>query len=60
MTRKDVCRKYDVISIMMLIVGFWKSFKFWTCIFRGIKFELNANILTRNGYKGVDLCKKSF
>ena len=55
MARKDVCRKYDVISIMMLIVGFWKSFKFWTCIFRGIKFELNANILTRNGYKGVDL-----
>ena len=30
----------------------WKSFKFSTCIFCMIKFELKANVLTGNGYQG--------
>ena len=29
--------------------------EFLTCIFRRFKFELNANVLTCNGYKGKDL-----
>ena len=48
MARKQVCRKYNVISIMMLIINSRDLEKFQ--IFHRIKFQLKANILTRNGY----------
>ena len=52
MARNQVCKNYNVISMMMLIVNsrVLEKFQILNMHFRRIKLESKSNILTRNGY----------